>query len=207
MQHPFAFAGLDFLNDYECPSDEASAGYLTDVLCHSLAGEQSYYIFIDDFHLLRDNRATAFLCNLANWLSENVHLVVSSRDRFLTGEAALRLGSCLYQLTGENLRLNQAELSVYTHKCGTKFSGKQLETLLHSSGGWFSAVYLNICFFAKRGELPDNNADVYEVFSSSMLKHLSAESQELLYAMGLEDEFTEKTAKFITEREDTEQIL
>lgn len=85
MQHSFAFAGLDFLNDYECPSDEASAGYLTDVLCHSLAGEQIYYIFIDDFHLLKDNRAAVFLCGLANRLSENVHLVVASRDRFLTG--------------------------------------------------------------------------------------------------------------------------
>ncbi len=207
VQHSFAFAGLDFLNDYECPSDEASAGYLTDVLCHSLAGEQIYYIFIDDFHLLKDNRAAVFLCSLANRLSENVHLVVASRDRFLTGEAILRLGSRLYQLTGENLRLNQAELSVYTHKCGTDLSGKQLETLLHSSEGWFSAVYLNLCFFAKWGELPDNDADIYEMFSSSMLKPLSPESQEFLCAMGLADEFTEKMAKFITEREDTEQIL
>ncbi len=207
VQHSFAFAGLDFLNDYECPSDEASAGYLTDVLCHSLAGEQIYYIFIDDFHLLKDNRAAVFLCSLANRLSENVHLVVASRDRFLTGEATLRLGSRLYELTSENLRLNQAELAAYTHKCGTNLGGKQLETLLHSSEGWFSAVYLNLCFFAKWGELPDNNADIYEMFSSSMMKTLSQESQEFLCAMGLADEFTEKMAKFITEREDTEQIL
>ena len=207
VQHSFAFAGLDFLNDYECPSDEASAGYLTDVLCHSLAGEQIYYIFIDDFHLLKDNRAAVFLCGLANRLSENVHLVVASRDRFLTGEATLRLGSRLYELTSENLRLNQAELAAYTHKCGTNLGGKQLETLLHSSEGWFSAVYLNLCFFAKWGELPDNNADIYEMFSSSMMKTLSPESQEFLCAMGLADEFTEKMAKFITEREDAEQIL
>lgn len=143
--------GLDFLNDYECPSDEASAGYLTDVLCHSLAGEQIYYIFIDDFHLLKDNRAAVFLCSLANRLSENVHLVVASRDRFLTGEATLRLGSRLYELTSENLRLNQAELAAYTHKCGTNLGGKQLETLLHSSEGWSQPVYLNLCFFVKVG--------------------------------------------------------
>lgn len=207
VQHSFAFAGLDFLNDYECPSDEASAGFLIDVICHFLAREQIYYIFIDDFHLLKDNRAAAFLCSLANRLSENVHLVVASRDRFLTGEAILRLGSRLYQLTVENLRLNQEELSVFTHKCGADLSGKQLETLLHSSEGWFSAVYLNLCFFAKWGELPDNNADIYEMFFSSMLKPLSPESQEFLCAMGLADEFTEKMVKFITEREDTEQIL
>lgn len=207
VQHSFAFAGLDFLNDYECPADEAAAGYLIDVICHSLAGAQIYYIFIDDFHLLKDNRAASFLCSLANRLSENVHLVVASRDRFLTGEAILRLGSRLYQLTGENLRLNQTELSAYTHRCGADLSGKQLETLLHSSEGWFSAVYLNLCFFAKWGELPDNNADIYEMFSSSMLNPLSPESQEFLCAMGLADEFTEKMAKFITEREDTKQIL
>ena len=49
VQKAFAFAGLDFLDNYSCPSDAASAGMLADELCYSLSVQTSYYIFIDDF--------------------------------------------------------------------------------------------------------------------------------------------------------------
>lgn len=41
VQDAFAYAGLDFLRDYPCPSDAASSSMLTDDLCHELAGEDS----------------------------------------------------------------------------------------------------------------------------------------------------------------------
>ena len=83
VQDAFARAGLDFLRDYACPTDAVGGGILADGLCHELAGKTPCYIFIDDFHLLTDDRACAFLCTLANRLPENVHLIVASRDRFL----------------------------------------------------------------------------------------------------------------------------
>ena len=39
VQKAFAFAGLDFLDNYSCPSDAASAGMLADELCYSLSGQ------------------------------------------------------------------------------------------------------------------------------------------------------------------------
>ena len=207
VQKAFAFAGLDFLSEYECPYDEASAVYLTETLCHFLAGEQEYYIFIDDFHLLTDNRASEFLYILASHLPGNVHLIVASRNRFLPGSAIVRLGSRLYQIQEDVLRLTEEELAVYIYRCGTDLSSRQLETLFHTSEGWFSAVYLNLCFYAKNGELPDNNANIYEMFAESMLKPLPKEQKEFLSTMGLADEFTVDMARMITERDDTEQIL
>lgn len=63
VQKAFAFAGLDFLDNYSCPSDAASAGMLADELCYSLSGQISYYIFIDDFHLLGEPHvADFFVC-------------------------------------------------------------------------------------------------------------------------------------------------
>ena len=207
VQKAFAFAGLDFLEEYECPCDEASAVYLTETLCHFLAGEQEYYIFIDDFHLLTDDRASEFLYILASRLPDNVHLIVASRNRFLPGTAIVRLGSRLYQIQEDVLRLTQEELAAYIRRCGAELSGRQLETLFHTSEGWFSAVYLNLCFYEKNGELPDNNANIYEMFLESMLKPLPGDLQEFLSAMGLADEFTVDMARMITERDDTEQIL
>ena len=207
VQTAFSFAGLDFLNGYECPADTASAGFLADLFCHQLAGETAYYIFIDDFHLLTDGRVADFLCLLANRMTSNVHLIAASRDRFLSGGAVVRLGRKLHQLSADDLRLNHTELSVYAHRCGTNLSERQIDALLHSSEGWFSAVYLNLCAFAKTGELPDNRSDIYQMFSAAMMDPLPESYREFLAVMGMADEFTAEMAEFVTENPDTSRIL
>lgn len=133
-----------FCGNTPAPRDAAGGGLLVDDLCHVLAGETSCYIFIDDFHLLTDRRASLFLCMLANRLPINVHLIVASRDRFLPAAETVRLGAKVYQIGTEQLRLNHTELAVYAHRCGTALSEAQIESLLYSSEGWFSAVYLNL---------------------------------------------------------------
>ncbi len=47
-------------------------------------------------------------------------------------------GGKVYQIGMEQLRLNHTELAVYAHRCGTKLSDAQVESLLYSSEGWFS---------------------------------------------------------------------
>ncbi len=56
VQNAFAFAGFDFLKEYDYPEDEAAGSFLADMLCYTLEGTREYYIFIDDFHLLTDRR-------------------------------------------------------------------------------------------------------------------------------------------------------
>ena len=69
VQVAFKRAGFGFLEDYACPEDVAGAGLLIEDMCHELSKTGSCYIFIDDFHLLTDSRASAFLCMLARRLS------------------------------------------------------------------------------------------------------------------------------------------
>lgn len=184
VQDAFEHAGLPLLRGYTCPDDDAGASLLADDLCHGLAGRGSVYIFIDDFHLLTDGRITEFLCTLVNRLPENVHLIVASRDRFLPGDAVVRLGSRVYPIGAEHLRLNHTELSIYAHRCGTDLTDAQVETLLHASEGWFSAVYLNLRTLSERGALPDRHSDIYTMFSAAMIEPLSPRQQEFLAVMG-----------------------
>ena len=207
VQKAFAFAGLDFLDNYSCPSDAASAGMLADELCYSLSGQISYYIFIDDFHLLGEPHVADFFCMLANRLPENIHLIVSGRNAFLSGKEILRLGKKLYQIHTRDLCLNRRELSVYTHRCGASLNEDQLNTLLYSSEGWFSAVYLNLCTFFESGHFPDHTSNIYDMFSSAMIAPLSHKQQEFLTVMGLADEFTVEMALFITGNPEAGQIL
>ena len=207
VQDAFARAGLDFLRDYACPTDAVGGGILADGLCHELAGKTPCYIFIDDFHLLTDDRACAFLCTLANRLPENVHLIVASRDRFLPAAEIVRLGSRVYQIGVEQLRLNHTELAVYAHRCGTELSDEQIESLLYSSEGWFSAVYLNLRTLSERGSLPDRDSDIYSMFIAAMIDPLPKKQRELLAVMGHADEFTAEMARFVTGDSDAQELL
>ncbi len=206
-QEAFARAGFPFLREYPCPTDAAGGGLLVDDLCHALAGETSCYIFIDDFHLLTDRRASLFLCMLANRLPINVHLIVASRDRFLPAAEAVRLGARVYQIGTEQLRLNHTELAVYAHRCGTELSDAQVESLLYSSEGWFSAVYLNLRTLSERGVLPSRHSDIYATFTAAMIDPLPEKQREFLAVMGLADEFTVEMAQAVTGDADAEQLL
>ena len=207
VQNAFSFAGLNFLENYDCPEDEASAGFLTEILCYQLEKCENCYVFIDDFHLLKDDRATTFLCRMAGRIPEKVHLIVASRNHFISDDWIVRLGGRLHRIEIDDLRLNSGELSAYIRRCGTSMTDSQLEHLLKSSEGWFAAVYLNLCSFSKSGELPGKTSDIYQMFSASMLNPLPEDRKEFLSAMGLADEFTEEMAEFITKREDVHQIL
>ncbi len=207
VQNAFSFAGLNFLENYDCPEDEASAGFLTEILCYQLEKCENCYIFIDDFHLLKDDRAATFLCRMAGRIPENVHLIVASRNHFISDDWIVRLGGRLHRIEIDDLRLNAGELSAYIRRCGTSLTASQLKQLLKSSEGWFAAVYLNLCSFSKSGELPGKTSDIYQMFSASMLNPLPEDRKEFLSAMGLADEFTEEMAEFITKREDVHQIL
>ncbi len=207
VQEAFARAGFGFLREYPCPTDAAGGGLLVDDLCHTLAGETPCYLFIDDFHLLTDKRAALFLCMLANRLPINVHLIIASRDRFLPAAETVRLGAKVYQIGTEQLRLNHTELAVYAHRCGTELSDAQIESLLYSSEGWFSAVYLNLRTLSKRGVLPSRHSDIYATFTAAMIDPLPEKQREFLAVMGLADEFTVEMAQYVTGDPDAGQIL
>ena len=207
VQRAFSFAGLNFLDNYICPSDTAGASLLADEFCYSLGSSGNYYIFIDDFHLLKENRVTDFICTLSNRLPENVHLIIAGRNNFLTGKEIVRLGKKLHRIDTHDLCLNRRELSVYTHRCGADLNESQLNELFHSSEGWFSAVYLNLCTFSENRQLADHHSDIYEMFSAAMIAPLSRKQQEFLAVMGLADEFSVEMAAFVTKNPETEQIL
>ena len=206
-QDAFAREGFDFLRDYACPTDVAGGGLLADDLCRELAGETTCYVFIDDFHLLTNESIARFLCTLAGRLPGNVHLIVASRDRFLPAAEVVRLGNRVYQIGMEQLRLNHTELSIYARRCGAGLSAAQVDSLLYSSEGWFSAVYLNLRTLSERGALPDRNSDIYATFTAAMINPLPEKQREFLAVMGLADEFTVEMARFVTEDADAEKSL
>ncbi|MFR2690705.1 MAG: hypothetical protein ACLTBV_04295 [Enterocloster bolteae] len=117
------------------------------------------------------------------------------------------MGAKVYQIGTEQLRLNHTELAVYAHRCGTALSEAQIESLLYSSEGWFSAVYLNLRTLSERGVLPSRDSDIYATFTAAMIDPLPEKQREFLAVMGLADEFTVEMAQCVTGNGDAGQIL
>lgn len=207
VQKAFAAAGLTVLEGYDCPADASGAALLLEDLCAALGGKTPYYLFLDDFHLLGDERVAQFLCRLAYRLPENVHLIVASRNRFLPGEQVVRLGRRLHRIEADGLRLNREELLAYTHRCGVEITAAQAESLLRSCEGWFSAVYLNLHALAERGSLLQPGPDIYAMFTAAMLESLPEKTRGFLAVMGLADEFTVEMAQAVTALPDAEEVL
>ena len=207
VQKAFTAAGLTVLEGYDCPADASGAALLLEDLCAALGGKTPYYLFLDDFHLLGDERVAQFLCRLAYRLPENVHLIVVSRNRFLPGEQVVRLGRRLHRIEADGLRLNREELLAYTHRCGVEITAAQAESLLRSCEGWFSAVYLNLHALAERGSLLQPGSDIYAMFTAAMLESLPEKTRGFLAVMGLADEFTVEMARAVTALPDAEEVL
>ena len=200
VQKAFAAAGLTVLEGYDCPADASGAALLLEDLCAALGGKTPYYLFLDDFHLLGDERVAQFLCRLAYRLPENVHLIVASRNRFLPGEQVVRLGRRLHRIEADGLRLNREELLAYTHRCGVEITAAQAER-------WMAAVYLHLQALADRGTAPAETADIYEMFTAAMLESLPEKTRGFLAVMGLADEFTVEMARAVTALPDAEEVL
>lgn len=165
--------GITLLNEYDCPADTASAEFIADDFIHSFQSDLSCYIFIDDFHLLKNKHIANFFGCLAKRLPENIHLILASRDRIFSDASLLLLGRNLYQINVDQLRLNRSEIGIYARRCGIMLNESSLEILSDSSEGWFSAVYLNLCVYLKEGEFANHRSDIYRMFAAAMILPLA----------------------------------
>lgn len=206
-QSAFAHAGLDFLRQYELPSDLQGVMLLMDDMNRALAGTGPFYIFLDDYHLLRGPRCADFLCKCAVRLPKNVHIIIASRNHFLSQAEITKLCSRVCILGPKQLRLDKDDLAVYTRRCGADLTESQLQQLLYATEGWISAVYLNLRTLADRGALPERGSDIYNLFTAIMIDPLPPMQQEFLTVLSLADEFTIEMAKAVTGREDAAELL
>ena len=206
-QKAFADAGFSLLLQYEFPSELSESVMLAEDICSMFDADRSCYIFIDDFHLLNSRGVTSFLCMIAKMLPENVHIIAAGRSRFLENSDIVQLGRRLHQINADQFRLNYTELSVYTGKCGIALSDLQLDKLMNLSEGWFSAVYIQLRSMEEYGDMTGDMLDIYEMFNSALIEPLEAEVREFLAVMSLADEFSLEMAEYITQNDNSKELL
>lgn len=206
-----AFLGTDFYADVHklsFPEDDNSMFFFLELLQGYLSAHpQEHILFIDDFHLLPNKKAAEFLETTARRLPSNFHLIVASRDTFLSRRAVVELGMRLYQIGIHDLQLNATEVSIYCRRCGVPLTEEQLAQMLRISEGWFSCIYLCLKYYLELGSIPTKTGNIYDMMDDALLSPLPEEQRQFLLALCMADDFTADMAAFITQKENSTEML
>lgn len=195
------------LEPLDFPVGAVALGLLKDLLRGYLtANRQSHYLFIDDYHLMEDQRVTEMFLAIAALQCPHVHIILASRDEIITNAQVLFLGNRLHRIKTSDLQLNPTELSIYSRRCGVSMSSQQLTMLNKLCEGWFSVVYLNLKHLSEHGSLLLKSDNIYEMMSDSFSLNITNRYNRFLVVMSLSDEFTLDEAAFITQEPDVLQI-
>ena len=205
-----AFRGTgaeEALGQMEPPTSMAALALFKDVLEDYFDScREDQYIFIDDYHLMEEEQMTRLLLAIVSIPTNRCHLIVASRDTFLTRGEEMQLGRDLTKITVRDLRLTPEELSIYSRRCGIQLSEEELRILNEISEGWFSAIYLNLQSYLEHRRLLTESHDIYEMLNSTLLTSLTPEEHEFLTKMCRTGEFTAEQAEFITQLPDCREI-
>ena len=206
-----SFAGTDLRDDLqamEFPEGGAGLSLFMELMEEYLASHpREHYLFLDDFHLLSSRRAADFLAEVARRLPGNLHLIVSGRNSFLSRRAVVELGSRLYSIGQNDLRLNFTEIFSYCRKCGLSLSEAETEQLCRITEGWFSGLYLCLRSYRETGSFPTQAGSIYDIMDDVLLAPLPEEDRRFLLSLCLADEFTPEMAAFLSGREDAAGML
>lgn len=208
LKNALSGVGAGDISGFEYPQDDVSRGMAAEYLFRFFSEHrEKYYIFIDDFHLIKDSGAVTLICMLARTLPDNVHLIVAGRDSFMPGGEILRLGRNIHHITLSDFKLNQTEISIYAKRCGAELDESGTDKLVRNSEGWFSAVYLNIKEYVEHGRFLNESADIYEMLKQALFTGLSEDDRRFLLVMSLADEFTAEMAEFITGKKNARDLI
>ncbi len=169
--------------------------------------QRELFLLIDDCHLMEDSRVFELLFSLCDIPAGKMHMIAISRSTiFLQGQEA-HLGSRMYKITVEDMRLNRTELGSYLRRCGIDLPEEDFETLFQNSEGWFSCVYLNLRNYMKTGVLLSKGEDIYAMIGETLYAGYQEPERQFLVRMCIANEFTAAQADFITGSPDTREII
>lgn len=168
---------------------------------------EHHFLFIDDYHLMKNPQVTALLMTLCLLPVDNLHIIVAARGSFLSRSEEMELGRRLHRITIQELQLNPTELAAYVRRCGFSMTTDALATLGTVSEGWFSAAYWNLNHYAATGKLLSTGKDIYEGIYDSLVSPLDEQYKKFLEIMCLANEFTAEQAAFMTGFDNATQIL
>jgi LuxR family maltose regulon positive regulatory protein len=166
----------------------------------------SFVLVIDDFHLIETPAIDRFIEVLATSEIPGLHIVLIARYIDLAAAEELALKNILHSIQKDCFELAPPEIVAYYQACGIGISAEDAERLYALTEGWISALYLKLLDFVAEGSF-STTTNIYRLLEKAVFEPLSEETKELLLCLCVFDGFTLEQAFFMTQNENTANLL
>ena len=161
---------------------EADKDTLVDIFIQSFSQiAHPIVIAIDDFHHIKSLRIFDIFNELVSQLPKHITFILASRTYPNLSISKFKLDEQVLIIDGNDLRLNQAELSSLNHLlCHSKIDETRLQILLEQTEGWFVGIKLAMLAYAKDGD------KALECFSGTQPELLNYFAHEVISKLPLD---------------------
>ena len=162
-------------------------------------------ITIDDFHLIKSKRIFDILNTLISQLPKHVSFIFSSRNYPDLSISKFKLEERILIIDGNDLRLNEEELSRLNHLlCQAKINETRLGILLEQTEGWFVGIKLALLAYAKDGDqalecFSGTQPELLNYFAHEVISKLPPELKDIVLTTSICASFNQALCDAITE--------
>lgn len=161
-------------------------------------------IVVDDYQRLNSSEAARFVELLAEDQVENLHGVLITRDSYVGRSGLLTLKGTMALVQRDAFALTPPEIIEYYRACGVAIDADRARTLSQDTGGWISALYLNLVHSRKDGE---SWAFAEKLIESEAFGPMSDAMKEFAVSVAVPEQFDFRQAEAVWRRGDTDERL
>jgi LuxR family maltose regulon positive regulatory protein len=200
-------------DDADVSSD---AGQLTLELAKRLGQSNvPFALFLDEVEVISDPAVLAFIKQLIARLPANSRLVLGSRCVPDIGLGRLRAHAELLEVVPEQLRFSDDEAKLFlTQRRGLKLKPEQVQSLLRSTEGWPTALWLASVALERRTNAEEfiagfagSSAAITEYLADDVMAGQPAEIREFLLKTSILSQFDAALCDAVCGRSDSAELL
>ncbi len=192
--------------------------FINEFLEHGSTPERDFYIILDDYHHLQQNREIGnALDYFLRHIPHNLHLIISSRSTPPLNLAYYLAKQELFKLEKEQLQFGIKEIRELLKEIyGLKISDVELERIEKHSEGWITAIQLILQKISASGEdkaketlngYIASGEEVFNYFAREVFENQPKEIQEFLMKTSILEYLNPEVCEAILETKNASGIL
>ncbi|MBU1109474.1 MAG: LuxR C-terminal-related transcriptional regulator [Candidatus Riflebacteria bacterium] len=193
------------LKKLDLPTDRLAAQEAIELFQRFSVPEKAV-IVIDDFHMLGSDTMFNFFLLLSQSELRNFHFVLNARFFPFASLEELVLKSHVHMINHENLKLSSEDIVSYFSLCGISIGRPEATQLQDDTGGWISAIYLQMLEY-KREKGFRLNKSIFNLIHEAVYSHFSKELQKFCMVILPLKSFTRQQIEFIWQKKNGNSLL
>ena len=207
-----------FGDDYRRPLDVVGAAAVADVVplvVNELAGaDRPITIFLDDVHLLTDDRTRRSLTQFLELLPANVRVVMAGRGAAPVPLGRLRLQGDLLEIGQRELQMDDDEARAMLEVKGLSLEPAQLRALLDRTEGWVAGLAWAAIALQRRSDtdgfvdaLAAAEGDIANYLVEEVIEWRSPEERQFMLETSILASFCAELCDAVRARSDSRGLL